>query len=135
MNLILLVDFGMVILIWMTQLIVYPGFSFYSEEELNGWHKRYTATISVIVIPLMTTQFLLHAYELWVDQSTLNSINAILIAILWIITFGKAVPLHNQIARKKEALPAAQKLVSINWYRTILWNTVFGLSLLEAIKS
>ncbi len=135
MNLTLLVDFGMVILIWMTQLIVYPGFSFYSAEELNGWHKRYTVMISVIVIPLMTTQLLLHAYDLWFDQNIISLISAFLIVLLWIITFGKAVPLHNQIARNKEVLASAKKLVSINWYRTILWNVVFGLSLLEAIKS
>ncbi len=135
MNLTLLVDFGMVILIWMTQLIVYPGFSFYSAEELNDWHKRYTVMISVIVIPLMTTQLLLHAYDLWFDQNIIGLISALLIVLLWIITFGKAVPLHNQIARNKEALASAKKLVSINWYRTILWNVVFGLSLLEAIKS
>lgn len=129
----LLVDFGMVILIWMTQLIVYPGFSFYSEEELNDWHKRYTATISVIVIPLMSAQLLIHAYDLWVTQSMISIINAIIIALLWAITFGEAVPLHNQITRQEESLKAAKTLVHLNWYRTILWNVVFGLSLIAYI--
>ncbi|MEQ8338668.1 MAG: hypothetical protein RIA62_15025 [Cyclobacteriaceae bacterium] len=131
--LMLLVDFGMVILIWMTQLIVYPGFSFYSEEELNDWHKRYTATISVIVIPLMSAQLLIHAYDLWVTQSMISIINAIIIALLWAITFGEAVPLHNQITRQEESLKAAKTLVHLNWYRTILWNVVFGLSLIAYI--
>ncbi len=129
----LLVDFGMVILIWMTQLIVYPAFSFYSEEELNDWHKRYTATISVIVIPLMSAQLLIHAYYLWVNQSMISIINAIIIALLWAITFGEAVPLHNQITRQEESLKAAKTLVHLNWYRTILWNVVFGLSLIAFI--
>tara|TARA_Y100001972_G_scaffold121193_1_gene164860 strand:+ start:1517 stop:1924 length:408 start_codon:yes stop_codon:yes gene_type:complete len=131
--LMLLVDFGMVILIWMTQLIVYPAFSFYSEEELNDWHKRYTATISVIVIPLMSAQLLIHAYYLWVNQSMISIINAIIIALLWAITFGEAVPLHNQITRQEESLKAAKTLVHLNWYRTILWNVVFGLSLIAFI--
>ena len=129
----LLVDFGMVILIWMTQLIVNPAFSFYSEEELNDWHKRYTATISVIVIPLMSAQLLIHAYYLWVNQSMISIINAIIIALLWAITFGEAVPLHNQITRQEESLKAAKTLVHLNWYRTILWNVVFGLSLIAFI--
>ncbi|MEQ8881782.1 MAG: hypothetical protein RLQ12_19205 [Cyclobacteriaceae bacterium] len=131
--LMLLVDFGMVILIWMTQLIVYPGFGFYSEKELVDWHKRYTATISVIVIPLMSAQLLIHAYDLWVNQSMISIINAIIIALLWAITFGEAVPLHNQITRQEESLKAARTLVHLNWYRTILWNVVFGLSLIAYI--
>jgi len=131
--LMLLVDFGMVILIWMTQLIVYPGFSFYSEEELIGWHKRYTVTISVIVIPLMSAQLLTHAYDLWVNQSMISIINAIIIALLWAITFGEVVPLHNQITQREDSLKAARTLVHLNWYRTILWNVVFGLSLIASI--
>ena len=55
----LLVDIGLVVLIWMVQLIVYPSFTFYSKENLVNWHQKYTARIAVIVIPLMFLQLIL----------------------------------------------------------------------------
>ncbi len=130
----LLVDFGMVIIIWMTQLIVYPGFNYYNEAELIDWHRKYTKAISILVIPLITAQVSVHIYDLWVNQSIVSIINTMLIAMVWIITFGGAVPLHNQITRQDECLAAARKLVKLNWYRTILWNVVFGLSVFEALR-
>ncbi|MFT7429007.1 MAG: hypothetical protein ACI9IZ_001504, partial [Nonlabens sp.] len=35
----LLVDFGLVVLIWIVQLIIYPSFLYYGSKTLNKWHK------------------------------------------------------------------------------------------------
>ncbi len=52
----LLLDFGLVVLIWIIQRIVYPGFLHYSTENLVVWHRQYTSRFSAIVIPLMLAQ-------------------------------------------------------------------------------
>ena len=52
----LLLDFGLCILIWMVQLVVYPSFLFFSFNNLFTWHKTYTKAIALIVIPLMLGQ-------------------------------------------------------------------------------
>ena len=52
----LLLDFGLCILIWMVQLIVYPSFLFFSDNNLFTWHKTYTKAIALIVMPLMLGQ-------------------------------------------------------------------------------
>ena len=52
----LLVDFGLLVLIWIIQLIIYPSFLFYRAKELITWHKMYTKAIALIVIPLMLGQ-------------------------------------------------------------------------------
>ncbi|MBX2821145.1 MAG: hypothetical protein KTR29_15725, partial [Rhodothermaceae bacterium] len=50
------VDFGLLVLIWIVQLIVYPGFK-YSDIHLFGdWHSQYSMLISFLVIPLMLSQ-------------------------------------------------------------------------------
>ena len=51
-----LADFGLLVLIWMVQLVVYPGFKYYQRERLLEWHARYTSRISYIVGPLMLGQ-------------------------------------------------------------------------------
>ncbi len=37
----LLLDFGLVVLIWMIQGIVYPSFLDYNTENLAVWHRKY----------------------------------------------------------------------------------------------
>lgn len=130
----LLIDFGLVVLIWMTQLIVYPAFTYYSSNDMVQWHGRYTMAISLIVAPLMIAQVLLHGWELVSNPGILSYINAFLIALIWINTFLFAVPLHNQISSGTQVIEAAHRLVSINWYRTVLWSIVFVITLYQTYK-
>ncbi len=131
----LLVDFGLVILIWMTQLIVYPGFTHMSPEDLVAWHPSYTTAISVIVMPLMLAQVGLHGWDLLNSFSWIKLLTALLIAICWANTFFQAVPLHNQIGAGRSIMEAAEGLVKVNWYRTILWSIVFVITAVDYLRS
>ncbi len=131
----LLVDFGTVVLIWMTQLVVYPSFSFFSNENLLSWHAKYTGAVSIVVMPLMLTQALLHGWGLVDDFSYLRLIAALLVLLVWVNTFFYAVPLHNQIAEDQNIQEAAKQLVSVNWWRTGLWSLVFLLGLFESLRT
>ena len=131
----LIVDFGLVILIWMTQLVVYPSFTYYSESNLYGWHQKYTTAISIIVMPLMLSQVAMHGYGLYQSFSLFKLISAILIGLIWINTFFYAVPLHNKIGMNQEVLASAAQLVKVNWFRTISWSVVFLLGLYEFLRN
>ena len=130
----LLIDFGLVVLIWMTQLVVYPSFTYFSESDLVNWHTRYTTAISLVVMPLMLLQVITHGFQLTTDFSWMKVIAAVLIGLAWINTFFYAVPLHNKIAAQQSVSEAAQGLVSVNWYRTVIWTVVFLISLIENLK-
>ncbi len=131
----LLVDFGLVILIWMTQLIVYPSFKYYDELQLVAWHQKYTVAISFIVMPLMLLQVVLHSYQLYTSFNWFAVVAIFLIILTWFNTFAVAVPLHNQISKNTNSLAAAEKLVNINWYRTIMWSLVFVIGLINNFKT
>ena len=130
-----LVDFGLVILIWMTQLVVYPSFTYFSPENLYTWHKKYTTAISVIVMPLMLSQIALHLFQLYEGFNWLRLIALLLIVLAWINTFFYAVPLHNKIEKNNDIINAASSLVAVNWYRTSFWSASFAVSLLDYLKS
>ena len=126
----LAVDTGILILIWMTQLVVYPSFLYFQEADLLKWHKRYTKSITVIVAPLMLIQIALSANALLEPGTAiLNWLHLELIVIAWAITFLKAVPLHNQIEAGNDVTLACHKLVQVNWWRTLVWTLVWGISL------
>lgn len=131
----LLFDFGLVILIWIVQLIIYPSFAYYQEKDLLIWHQKYTQLITIVVLPLMVGQLGLHIYGLTKLANATTILPLVLVISTWIITFVWAVPLHNKIDQAIDLPNTIKKLVSINWYRTILWSIVFITSLMLSIKT
>ena len=126
-----LVDFGLVVLIWMVQLIVYPSFKFYSKKELEKWHQKYNFRIAVIVIPLMLLQLLVYGLQLINDQNLFYIIGMSIVVLVWCITLFKFVPLHNSIMSKSYSESVLRTLIKLNWSRTLLWSILFIYSILE----
>lgn len=129
----LLFDFGLLILIWLVQLIIYPGFAYYSKEKLFVWHKKYTIGIATVVIPLMFGQLISATLQLSQESSLYTVGSMILIAAVWISTFVQFVPIHNQISKDEFDSVLLQKLVSRNWLRTFLWSIIFIFSVTKFI--
>ncbi|MFS4492419.1 hypothetical protein [Maribacter sp. 2308TA10-17] len=121
----LLFDFGLLVLIWLVQLVVYPGFQYYNAENLLKWHQKYTIGISVVVIPLMFGQ-LITAVLLLFELKTIFTIGSLfLISMVWAITFLQFVPLHRKIAVGEFDNTLLKKLVRRNWSRTLIWTVIF----------
>ncbi len=130
----LLFDFGLVVLIWMTQLIVYPSFAQFDPTDLQRWHASYTLRISILVMPLMFGQLGFHIYHLTQSAGFLPVTAIVFILLAWANTFLFAVPLHNQIGASIEIVDSAQKLVSVNTWRTGFWSIVFLIDLYLILK-
>lgn len=124
-------DASMMVLIWIVQLIIYPGFRYYSSNDLLLWHRTYTPRISVIVAPLMILQLFLTIVAVWQNPGTYQLGTLIIILILWIYTFVKFLPLHRSIEHDKIKTDTLKILISANWLRTLLWTLVFIWSLFQ----
>ena len=131
LQLLLLISFGLVILIWLVQLIIYPNFQYIPAAELIKWHKIYTPRITVVVAPLMILQLALTIYLSFYLFSTLNLLALGLIVLNWLITFIYFVPLHVKIDQDNINQTSLRRLVQLNWYRTIIWSCVFFIVLSE----
>lgn len=121
----MLIDFGLVVLIWMVQLIIYPGFSFYENSDLLKWHKKYTPRITVLVAPLMFIQMGIAIYLSVFEFSFLNLSYALLVFSTWISTFIYFVPLHQKIEANQDIKMSVMNLSKGNWVRTFLWTITF----------
>ena len=121
----LLLDFGLMVLIWVVQLVIYPGLCYYKNEDLGNWHKIYTGRIGLIVGPLMIAQLFVATLQLWETMNfyTLGSI--LIILITWMLTFLIFVPLHNSIKPDESCEEITSNLVKKNWWRTFLWTILF----------
>ena len=46
---------------------------------------------------------------------------ALLIVVIWIVTFGSIVPIHSKLARGYNE-NTARTLIRVNWIRTVCWT-------------
>ncbi|MAW61453.1 MAG: hypothetical protein CMJ94_11535 [Planctomycetes bacterium] len=121
----LLVDFGLVVLIWLVQLVIYPGFRYCSPAGLATWHPVYTGKVTLVVAPLMFGQLGLVAHQLWLDPRPSQYAVAALVALAWLSTFLQSVPAHAQISSGRDAQAAVERLIRGNWLRTFAWSAAF----------
>lgn len=122
-----MIDFGLVVLIWLVQLIIYPGFRHISPEVFTSWHASYSTLISIFVIPLMFAQVAIIGYQLYLHATWAVWISAVLVVLIWLSTFLQAVPIHQLLGQHLEVSANVERLISVNWIRTVLWSVVFGL--------
>ena len=98
---ILAIDFAMFVLIWFVQLIAYPVFRNVSEEDFQDWLLKYCYRISYFVLPLMTAQLF------------------------------EATPIHQKLKVMGKNCKAIDRLISTNWYRTVIWTLILLFSFLN----
>ncbi len=128
----LVTDTAALVLIWLVQLVIYPAFLHFQKAGFAIWHRAYTRKVTYVVMPIMLSQVLVYGYTLYYDTSVLLALSTTMIAIAWAITFLRAVPLHGKLDLEKDHLPLAAQLVSVNWWRTILWSAVWLITLVSA---
>jgi len=127
----LLIDFGLLVLIWMVQLLIYPSFLYFQSSDLLKWHHAYTPRITFIVLPMMLFQLLAHSWNVYASFSIVNVLLCVIVFATWLVTFLISVPLHHKIASNVAMKDACKLLIKTNWIRTVLWSFVFILHLLE----
>lgn len=112
----------MIGVIWMVQLVHYPSFAYIEPAKFLDFHQHHSQSISIIVLPLMVIELGLAAYLCWLNHFQMSYLLPfILVILIWMSTFFIQVPLHQKLGVEMN-LQQIQKLVQMNWIRTILWT-------------
>jgi hypothetical protein len=117
----LALNWGLLILIWLVQVIIYPGFHRIPPDIFIDYHRWYVSRISFIVLPLMISEMGMTGWWLLVAGTPGAIISTILVVIIWSSTFLLQVPIHNRLKSGKEEV-LIRHLVTTNWIRTIAWS-------------
>ena len=116
------ISWGLMILIWLVQLIIYPSFSRISPEEFKAYHRWYVIRISSVVLPLMVAELILSIWWVLSDDYSAISVSAgLLVLIVWLSTFVLQVPIHNRLKAGREDREI-RRLVATNWIRAAAWS-------------
>ena len=125
-------NFGLLILIWLVQLIIYPSMRYWEKKSFSHSHPWYTKSISPFILFLMPPQALLAAMELISRPSFLSLLQIFAISTTWLTTFFISVPLHKKLSKGFDE-STIERLIQTNWYRTGALSFVCGLDLLKTI--
>ena len=118
------IDLGMVVLIWLVQLVIYPSFRFADPNRFVDWHHSYMQRVSYVVMPLMLTQALCIGITCFLQPDLGTLFSAVCMLVAWIVTFTYSVPCHNQLQNAGNASEWIERLIKTNWIRTIAWTLV-----------
>jgi hypothetical protein len=115
--------FAMAGVIWLVQLVQYPGFARVGAAEFGAFHRHHCQSIGFVVGPLMVLE-LLTALLLaaageppWFWRVMLGALLSI-----WLSTALLQGPLHGRLTREGPRPELIRALVRGNWLRTILWS-------------
>ncbi|MGZ0708258.1 hypothetical protein ACWPKO_07965 [Coraliomargarita sp. W4R53] len=126
-----LVDFGICVILWLVQCIIYPSFLRMQGDALIEWHKTYVFRFTWIIAPLMILQLIFAAWAVVHAGAFQSWLILAMVALCWILSFGVSVPLHRKIEQGDPTQAERRKLIQTNWPRTILWTAVFVLGYLQ----
>ena len=111
----------MVGIIWVIQLLHYPTFHFIKESGYEEFQHFHMQRISFIVIPVMITELLSGFMLVYYFRSNLLIFCLIILLVIWLITFIFFTKLHQILLGGYDKI-IVDKLVQINWSRTVLWS-------------
>lgn len=115
--------FGMTGVIWLVQLVQYPGFARVGADGFGDFHRHHCRSIGLVVGPLMVlellTSLLLAAAgePVWFWRIMLG-----LLLVIWFSTALWQGPLHGRLQREGPRPDLLRALVRGNWLRTVLWT-------------
>ena len=113
----------MVGVIWIIQLVHYPSFHFIELNKYTTFQRFHMSRISYVVIPAMLTElFTLILIIILMDQvDPIILASALLLIVIWLMTAVFFSGVHQKLTLGYDQV-VVEKLVKLNWGRTLLWT-------------
>ena len=117
------VNGGLLVLIWIVQIIIYPGMHSWDSDRFALLHREYVRRISFIIVPLIVAQAALALHQVILSPNLITAAQVILIGAVWGMTFFISVPLHKRLSTGYD-VQAVTRLTATNWLRTFGWSLI-----------
>jgi hypothetical protein len=130
-HLVLCLDFGLFLVLWLVQLIIYPGFLYCADHTFIRWHATYVKRIMAFVVPLMIGQMTLHAGLFFIAPSLAGALILLLILAAWTVSLAWSVPCHKKLHEQGRSEKIIRSLLRSNLVRAICWTAALLLSLVR----
>jgi hypothetical protein len=116
------ISWGLLVLIWLVQLIIYPGLARIHRDDFVRYHAWYVSRITVVVLPLMTGEVIIAIAWFFLQDGLFYPLfTGGLVLLAWVSTFALQVPIHKRLQAGKDE-SRIRRLVVTNWIRTAAWS-------------
>jgi hypothetical protein len=116
------VSWGLLTLIWLVQIIIYPGLARIPADDFVQHHAWYVTRMTMIVLPLMIAEIIIAIAWLFLEDSAFYPMVAgSLVIIVWWSTVTFQVPVHKRLQAGKDRSKLT-RLAATNWIRTVAWT-------------
>ena len=111
----------MVGVIWVIQLLHYPSFHFIYEKKYVEFQHFHMQRISLIVIPAMLAELASALLLAYIFRSSMIIVLLFILLAIWALTFIFFTNMHQKLTNGYDST-IVDRLIQINWSRTILWS-------------
>ena len=111
----------MVGVIWVIQLLHYPSFHFIYEKKYVEFQNFHMQRISLIVIPAMLAELASALLLAYIFRSSMIIVLLFILLAIWLLTFIFFTNMHQKLTNGYDS-SIVDRLIQINWSRTILWS-------------
>ena len=113
-------------LIWFVQVVHYAMFPDIRHRKLfSAYHRKHMVLTTWVVAPVMLLEGasgVLWPFFATGSERLLAWVALALLVIVWLSTFTRQVPRHEQLRKDGFDRPCCDRLVKTNWIRTIGWT-------------
>ncbi|MEM9481077.1 MAG: hypothetical protein AAGA58_15605 [Verrucomicrobiota bacterium] len=123
-------------LIWVVQVVVYPGF-LKVRDKWGEYHGDYMRRIGFVVMPLMLVELGMSGMRLILSREMIDGVLFGFVLAVWLTTFFLQVPAHRRLQNGWDG-GQIRFLVGSNWIRTVLWTgrlVLLGVVLLDSMEA
>lgn len=108
-------------LIWFVHVVHYPLFADVGGDAFTAYERRHVERTTWVVGPGMAVEAITTGLLVLQRPSAVTYAGAALLAVVWLTTWGLAVPRHAELERGFDAT-SHRRLVSSNVWRTLAWT-------------
>jgi hypothetical protein len=121
----LLCTFSMTGIIWFVQIVHYPLMRHVGKGRFTRYLQSHMVLTTFVVAPVMLIEagavlYGLFVPNIWLDGDAAQ-LGAVLLLIIWLVTFFVHVPGHRQLSKDFEAR-AYRRILFGNWIRAYAWS-------------
>ena len=104
----------------LAQFIIYPSFKTTDFKSFKTYHLNYTKKMFYIAAPIMLVELFSSILLVYKYLSKIYLTSLFILILIWILTFGFIVPIHNLFAKihNKEKV---DKMIKLNGIRAVFW--------------
>jgi hypothetical protein len=110
-------------LVWELQIVQFPLMLESGELDFPSYVKRQRTRNTLLMAPVMLIDLITAGWLLADPGLPHRDVfhAALLILIIWLVTFGSIVPIHSKLARGYDEA-RVRTLIKRNWIRTVCWS-------------